>query len=81
MCMLVAATVIANIAGVETYPTPFRIDVGLAATATAPMTIATFIATEKSQMIKRACICVGLAVLTLLLFLLHESFPSLGSSS
>jgi hypothetical protein len=79
--MLVAATVIANIAGVETYPTPFRIDVGLAATATAPMTIATFMASGKSQMIKRTCICAGLAALTLLLFVLHESFPSLGSSS
>jgi hypothetical protein len=76
--MFVAAVVIMDQAGVDTYPTPVRIDVGLSAMATGPMMVATFIAREKSQMIKRACICVGLVAFTLLLFVLHELFPALG---
>lgn len=54
---------------------------GLPVLPTLLMVIATFIASEKSQMIKRTCICVGLAAFSLLMFVLHELFPALGSSS
>jgi hypothetical protein len=77
--MFVATLVIMEMAGVDTYPTAVRIDVALPSIASGPMMIGTFMASEKSQMIKRTCICVGLAVATLLLFVLHELLPALGS--
>lgn len=74
--MFVAVAVLGSI-GVDRHPTSATIDMGLPVLATFLMMIATFIAREKSQMIKRACVCVGLALFTLLVFVLHESFPAL----
>jgi hypothetical protein len=76
--MFVAVGILGSV-GIDRHPTSARIDMGLPVLATFLMMIATFIASEKSQMIKRACICVGLAVFTSLVFVLHELFPALGS--
>jgi hypothetical protein len=64
------------------YPTLVEMAVGLPAMAAIPMAIAAAVAGEKSQMVERTWITVGLVALSgLLLFVLHLLIPSLGSSS